>query len=67
VTTMTRRGAPFHGASGEGKTESSAASPQMPDAASAGDSTVEKSKMKNPPAISNNAVAAAINRRARSN
>jgi hypothetical protein len=37
---MTRSGAPFHGASGEGNTESSAASAQLPDAACAGESTV---------------------------
>ena len=46
-----------HGASGEGKTESSAASPQEPDAASAGRSIVAKR---------NTAVAATANRLARS-
>jgi hypothetical protein len=54
---MTRSGAPFHGANGEGKTESSAASPQLSVAASAGESTVTKK---------NKAVAAAANRLARS-
>ena len=34
VTTMTRSGAPFHGATGEGNTVRSAASAQLPDAAS---------------------------------
>jgi len=47
---------PFHGAIGDGNTVSPAASPQLPDAAWAGESMVEKS---------NNAVAAA-NRLARS-
>jgi hypothetical protein len=54
---MTRSGAPFHGAFGEGRTVSSAASAQLPDAASAGESIVEKR---------NKAVAAAANRLARS-
>jgi hypothetical protein len=61
VTIMTRSGAPFHGAIGEGNTVSSAASPQAPaaapDAACAGESIIVKR---------NNAVAAAANRRARS-
>jgi hypothetical protein len=57
VTTMTRSGAPFHGAIGEGRTESSAGSAQTPDAASAGESTIAKN---------NRAVAAAANRLARS-
>jgi hypothetical protein len=48
---------PFHGAIGDGNTVSPAASPQFPEAASAGVSIVEKS---------NNAVAAAANRLARS-
>jgi len=39
---MTRSGAPFQGASGEDKTENSAASPHEPDAASAGESIVVK-------------------------
>src|ERR1700684_4565574 len=34
-TTMTRSGAPFHGETGEGSTVTSAASGQLPDAASA--------------------------------
>jgi len=54
---MTRSGAPFHGAIGEGRTVSSAASAQSPDAASVGEPTVEKR---------NKAVAAAANRLARS-
>src|SRR6266481_4853277 len=40
VTIMTRSGAPFQGASGEDKTENSAASPHGPDAASAGETIV---------------------------
>src|SRR5258707_10538672 len=40
VTIMTRSGAPFQGASGEGKTKRSAASAHGPDAASAGESIV---------------------------
>src|SRR6202040_4419985 len=55
----TRKGAPFHGAIGEGKTASSAASSQLPDAPCACDSTAENRKTKNAPAISNNAVTAA--------
>jgi hypothetical protein len=54
---MTRNGAPFHGAIGEGKTVSSAPSPQMPDAALAGESTVGKR---------NKAVATTANRLAKS-
>src|ERR1700722_3566578 len=64
---ITRKGAPFHGATGEGKTARSVASSQMPDGASAGEATTEKRKTKNVPAISNNAVTAAANRRARNN
>ena len=56
VTIMTRSGAPFQGASGEDKTENSAASPHEPDAASAGESIVVKM---------NATVAAAANRLAR--
>ena len=63
----TRKGAPFHGAIGEGKTASSAASSQMPDGPWACASTAEKRKTKNAPAISNNAVTAAANWRARNN
>jgi hypothetical protein len=54
---MTRSGAPFHGANGDGKTEYPAASSQTPDAASAGEFAVEKR---------NKAVAAAVNRLGRS-
>jgi hypothetical protein len=39
---------------------------QLPDAAAAGDSDTEKSKAKNPPVMSKNAVTAAARRRARS-
>src|SRR3954463_8504163 len=60
----TRKGAPFQGATGEGKTASSAASSQVPSGACARASVTEKRKTKNAPAISNNAVAAAANRRA---
>ena len=56
VTSMTRSGAPFHGANGEGRTVSAAASPQASDAATAGEATVEKR---------NKAVAAAANRLAK--
>src|SRR5229473_7890641 len=63
----TRKGAPFHGATGEGKTASSAASSQMPNGPSACESTTEKRKMKDAPALSNNAVRAAANGRAGNN
>src|SRR4029077_2349044 len=56
VTSMTRSGAAFQGAGGEGNTENSAASSHGPDAASAGESIVAKM---------NAAVAAAANRLAR--
>src|SRR6202045_3245158 len=56
---ITRKGAPFQGASGEGRTASSAASSQLPSAVSARASVAEKRKAKNPPAISDNADAAA--------
>jgi hypothetical protein len=56
VTIMTRSGAPFHGANGEGKTVRSAAFPQEPGAALAGASAAAKSST---------AVAAAANRLAR--
>src|ERR1700730_16803466 len=61
---ITRRGAPFHGASGDGRTASSAASSQLPSAASARASVAEKRKTKNPPAISDNADAAVASWRA---
>src|SRR6266852_5020476 len=63
----TRKGAPFHGATGEGKTASSAASSQLPDGPCACASAAERRKIKNAPATSNNAVTAAANRRARNN
>src|SRR4249919_3857663 len=56
---ITRKVAPFQGASGEGRTASSAASSQLPSAVSARASVAEKRKAKNPPAISDNADAAA--------
>src|SRR5260370_7940233 len=43
VTTMTRSGAPFHGASGEGKTENSAPPPQLPAPPSPGHPPRERS------------------------
>ena len=52
----TRKGAPFHGAIGEGRTASSAASSQLPDGACARASTAGKRQTKNAAAISNNAV-----------
>jgi hypothetical protein len=58
---ITRKGTPFHGAIGEGKTASSAASSQLPNVPSARDSTTEKRKTKNAPAISNDAVPAPAN------
>src|SRR5450631_173586 len=58
----TRKGAPFHGATGEGKTASSAASSQTPLWARA--STAEKRKPKSVTAISGNAVRATANWRA---
>jgi hypothetical protein len=54
-----RKGAPFHGAKGEGKTATSAASSQEPDELWAW--AFPNGKAKNAPAISNNA--AAVNRR----
>src|SRR6266852_4091753 len=63
----TRNGAPFHGAIGDGKTASSAASSQVPDGASALASAAERRKTKDAPASSNNAVAAATYRRAGNN
>ncbi len=63
----TRKGAPCHGAIGEGRTASSAASSQLPDEPWARTSTPEKRKTKHAPAISNDAVAAAANGRARNN
>jgi hypothetical protein len=66
VTTMTRSGAPVQGASGDGKTVTSAGFAQPSDAAAAGDSAVEKSSTNKPPATGKNAIAAAAKRRARS-
>src|SRR3954454_474239 len=65
ATTMTRRGAPFHGATGEGKTVRSAVSPQVADNAAVGDSSAETGDPINP-ATSKNVVAATANQRARS-
>jgi hypothetical protein len=61
---MTRNGAPFHGATGEGKTARSAASAQVADAARAGDSAADTDETANPAA--NKVVAATANQRARS-
>src|ERR1700674_3549670 len=63
----TRKGTPCHGAIGEGKTASSAASSQMPNGSLACESTTAKRKTKNAPAISNDAVTAAANWRTRNN
>jgi hypothetical protein len=63
---MTRNGAPFHGAIGEGKTVMSAASAQVADAATAGDVAAWDSNVTNPAATSDDAVAAKENQRARS-
>ena len=63
---MTRNGAPFHGANGEGSTVRSAASPQLADAAMAGDSTAENGSAANPPATGSDTVAATENQRAKS-
>src|SRR5229473_2517337 len=63
----TRKGAPFHGAIGEGKTASSAASSQRPGEPSARASAAANRKTKNAPVISNNAVTAAANWRVRYN
>jgi hypothetical protein len=54
----TRKAAPFHGAIGAGKTASLAASWQMLDGPSARACTAERKETTNPPAISNDAVAA---------
>ena len=64
---MTRRGAPFQGATGEGRTASSAASSQVPIGPCACESTAENRQTKNAPAISNDAVAAAASWRAGNN
>jgi hypothetical protein len=63
----TRKGAPFHGAIGEGKTAISAASSQMPDAPCACAFAAEKRKTESAPATGNDAVTAAANGRSRNN
>src|SRR5450830_109109 len=63
----TRKGTPFHGAIGEGRTASSAASSQAPDAPWAWASATEKRMPKSAPAISDDAVTAAANWRIRDN
>jgi hypothetical protein len=63
---MTRNGAPFHGANGEGSTVRSASSPQLADAAIAGDSVAKNGTAANPPATGRDAVAATANQRAKS-
>src|ERR1700680_3452497 len=52
----TRKGAPLHGAIGEGRNASSAASSQAPAEPSAHESIPEQRTMKNAPAISDTAV-----------
>jgi hypothetical protein len=64
ATTMTRSGAPVHGAAGEGKTVRSATSAQS--AANAGDCAAQKSNAPNPAATGSNAVAAVTNQLTRS-
>ena len=54
----TRKGAPFHGAIGAGKTATLTASWQMLDKPSARACTAERKETTNPPAISTDAVAA---------
>jgi hypothetical protein len=56
-----RKGAPFHGAIGEDKTATSATSSQLADATR--EPTAKKTNMKNAPAISETAVAAAADER----
>jgi hypothetical protein len=56
-----RKGAPFQGAIGDGKTATSAAPSQLADAAR--ESTVEKTNVKNALAISETVVAAAADER----
>src|SRR5665213_738203 len=58
---MTRKGAPFHGAIGDGMTASSAAFSQAPDGTWAWASMAEKSRPKSAPAASDEAVTAAAN------
>src|SRR5262245_19473685 len=64
AATMTRKGAPFHGVIGEGRTASSAASSQLRIVLCACESTTETRRTKHAPAISLDAVAAAASRRA---
>ena len=64
---MTRRGAPFHGAIGEAKTASSAASSQVAGELCACESRTENRTINNALAASNDAGAAAAIRRVRSN
>jgi len=52
---MTRNGAPFHGATGDGRTAISAASSQVPDELCARESATGKRKAEKAPAISRNA------------
>jgi hypothetical protein len=61
---MTRNGAPFHGATGEGKTVRSAASPQVADIAAPGDSVADAGETANP-ATGDNAIAATANQLAK--
>src|SRR5690242_9914855 len=64
-TTRTRKGAPFHGAIGAGKIATSVGSSQSPNEFSARAPNAVKARTKNPPATSNNAVAATESRRVR--
>jgi hypothetical protein len=59
---MTRSGAPVQGDCGDARTVTSAAFAHLSEAAAAGDSAVEKSNRKNPPAVSKNVAAAAKRR-----
>jgi hypothetical protein len=63
ATKRTRKGAPFHGATGDGKTAIAEGSSQMPDGSLACDSPAEKRRAKNKPAISDDTVTTAANRR----
>jgi hypothetical protein len=65
ATTITRNGAPFHGATGDGNTVRSAASAQIADAARPGDSAADTGDTTNPAATGSNIVAVTANPRAR--
>src|SRR5262249_19752253 len=63
ATKRTRKGAPLHGATGDGNTAIAEGSSQMPDGSLACDSPAEKKRVKNEPAISDDTVTTAANRR----